>query len=85
MAFTRWVRSVSEKHLMVAAQNTVADRYGTPRPHVGRGPSVLFWQKVYVPLYHRLPARLRDAVVQRMPGSHRQQWTASPRARGPAV
>jgi len=84
MAVTRWVRSVSEKHLMIAAQNTVADRYGTPRPHTVTGAD-LFWQKLYVPLFHRLPAGLRDGVVQRMPGSHRQHWTPTPRAQGPAV
>ncbi len=82
-SFTRWVRSTSEHHLLVAAQAEVARTYGlqAPRPH---GVDV-FWQRVYAPLFHLLPLALRTRVANAMPGSHRQTWHQPPQAGGPAV
>ena len=84
MAFTRWVREVSEAHLMAAAQRTVGQRYGVPPAPPPRGLDI-FWQRVYVPVYRRLPWSVRATVMRRMPGSHRQRWTPRPPPGGPAV
>jgi hypothetical protein len=84
MAFTRWVRAVSEKQLMIAAQTKVAKRYGlapSPQPKGGG----LFWQKVYAPVFYALPVRLRDKVAASMPGSHRRTWHRPAQAAGPAA
>jgi hypothetical protein len=81
--FTRWLRSTSETHLKQAAQLVVARRYGGRLPPPARG-AQLFWLKVYAPAYHLLPAGLRNALIARMPGSHRQTWTYQSRASGPA-
>jgi hypothetical protein len=84
MAFTRWVRRVSEEQLLTAAQRVVAQRYGVaPPPRPAR--LDIFWQKVYAPIYHRLPWKLRTRVMMRMPGSHRQTWTRRTPPAGPAV
>jgi hypothetical protein len=83
MAFTRWVRSVSQQQLMVAAQTAMAARAGlATRPPKGQD---TFWQKVYAPVFHRLPHRLRDKVVAAMPGSHRRTWHTPAQVSGPAA
>jgi hypothetical protein len=84
MSFTRRVRVVSEHQLMVAAQREIAARYGTPLPPPPTGMD-LFWQRVYVPIYHRLPWSVRARVMVLMPGSHRRTWHKPDRAKGPAV
>ncbi len=84
MALTRWVRSVSEQQLLTAAQSVVAKRYGVVPPPRPTGADV-FWQKVYAPVYHRLPWKVRARVMAAMPGSHRQKWTPRPPSGGPAV
>lgn len=83
MAFTRWVRSVSQRELMVAAKTKVGQRSGRrTRPPEGKE---LFWQKVYAPAYHQLPIALREKVVASMPGSHRKTWHAPAQVSGPAA
>lgn len=84
MAVTRWLRSVSERQLMTAAQTVVARRYGVTPPPPPTGSDV-FWQKVYVPVYYRLSWKYRARVMRLMPGSHRRTWTPRPPSRGPAV
>jgi len=84
MGITRWVRAVSEEALMVAAQTDIAKRYGVSPPPPPAGLDLL-WQKVYVPVYRRLPWSVRVQVMQRMPGSHQQRWTPRPPSGGPAV
>lgn len=84
MALARWLRRVSEHQLLVAAQTVVARRYGVAPPPPPTGVN-LFWQKVYAPLYHRLPWRLRAKAMRLMPGSHRRRWTPRPPSGGPAV
>ncbi|MET0740187.1 MAG: hypothetical protein ABWZ26_01375 [Candidatus Nanopelagicales bacterium] len=84
MGFTRKVRVVSERQLMTAAERRIATRYGTLPPSKPKGVD-LFWQKVYVPLYHRIPWSVRARVMRLMPGSHRETWHTPPRAGGPAV
>lgn len=83
MAFTRWVRSVSQRELMTAAKTKVARRSGLQ----ARSPegTDVFWQKVYVPVYYRLPIALRDKVVATMPGSHRRTWHTPAQVSGPAA
>jgi hypothetical protein len=83
--FARWLRSTSETWLKRAAQAELARRYGGRLPPPPHGGTALFWLKVYAPLYHRLPAGLRSAVIARLPGSHRQAWTYPDRPSGPAV
>jgi hypothetical protein len=82
--FPRWLRATSEHYLKLAAQAEIARRHGGRVPPPPRG-AELFWLKVYAPVYHRLPASLRTAVIARLPGSHRQTWTYPDRPSGPAV
>ena len=84
MAFTRWVRRVSEEQLLTAAQKVVAQRYGVAPPPRPAGADI-FWQKVYAPVFYALPYALRAKVANTMPGSHRQTWHTPEQAKGPAV
>ena len=84
MSLPRWVRAVSEEQLLIAAQRDIARRYGAPAPPPPRGIAV-FWQRVYVPLFRRLPYPLRARVANLMPGSHRRTWHQPQQGRGPAV
>ncbi len=84
MSFVQWVRRTSEHHLMVDAMDRVGRQLGGNRPPAPRGAEI-FWRRVYVPIFHRLPSRLRDAMISRMPGSHRHSWPEPPRPKGPAV
>lgn len=84
VSFPRWVRARSEEQLLRVAQRQVAQRYGAPPPARPRGVDV-FWQKVYAPVFYRLPYALRAKVADRMPGSHRQTWHTPEQAKGPAV
>lgn len=83
MAFTRWVRNVSEKQLMTAAQTKIAGKYGLASSPPKGGD--VFWQKVYAPVFHALPVRLRSRVAARMPGSHRRTWHQPAQVAGPAA
>jgi hypothetical protein len=84
MAFSRWLRATSERHLMIAAQRQLAAKYGLPGPRPPRGADV-FWLRVYVPAYRAVPWRVRSAIMRRMPGSHRMTWTTGIRPRDPAT
>jgi hypothetical protein len=84
VSFARRLRKVSERQLMVAAQRDVCGRYGTAPPPPPRGVD-RFWQRVYVPVYHRLPWKLRATVMRAMPGSHRRTWHQPDEGSGPAV
>lgn len=84
MGLTRWVRAKSEYHLMIDAQDKVARRLGANRPNPPRGTEI-FWRLVYVPIFHRLPLKLRNSIIARMPGSHRQPWKPQPPSKGPAI
>jgi hypothetical protein len=55
-----------------------------PGPPPPRGIDV-FWQRVYAPVFYRLPYRVRALVADRLPGSHRKTWHQPPQAGGPAV
>ena len=84
MSFPRWVRATSEEQLLIAAQRHVAQRYGVPVPPPPRGVGA-FWQRVYAPLFHKLPYPLRARVANLMPGSHRRTWHRPQQVQGPAV
>ncbi|MGH3403631.1 MAG: hypothetical protein ACRDRJ_14205 [Streptosporangiaceae bacterium] len=79
--FFQWVRSNSQKYLLEAAQTDLASRYlGQPGPVSPPGLQVLFWKRLFVPLYRRLPWSIRRAIILAMPGSHRQGWPQDARA-----
>ena len=84
MTFSQWVRKTSEHYLKVEASATIARKLGTRPPLPPRGVEI-FWRKIYVPIFHWLPARLRNAVITTMPGSHRKKWVKQPPSQGPAV
>ncbi len=83
-SFARWVRARSEEQLLVAAQRRLAREHGLPSPPPPRGLDV-FWQRVYAPVFYRLPYPVRARVANAMPGSHRKTWHTPPQAGGPAV
>jgi len=84
-AFPRWLRSNSEHYLLVEAQGRAAEKHGLPGPQSPRRTRELFWRKVFVPVYRRLPWSARKATIALMPGSHRQEWAAPPTRHNPAV
>jgi hypothetical protein len=84
VTFARWLRAESERSLMIAAERRIAEQHGLPPPPAPRGLDV-FWQRVYVPVYHRLPLPLRTVAMKAMPGSHRRTWHRPEEAEGPAV
>jgi hypothetical protein len=84
--FAAWLRRNAEHYLLVAAQQRIAHRLSFEAPSPPRTVKDRFFLVLFVPIYRRLPWRLRQAVLQRMPGSHRRTW--EPRERkplGPAV
>jgi hypothetical protein len=83
--FFQWVRQTSERNLMIDAQDRIGCKLGARRPAAPRGAEEIFWRRVYVPLFHRLPQSVRHAMIARMPGSHRKRWPAEPPLRGPVV
>jgi hypothetical protein len=75
--FFYWVRTNSQKYLLEAVQADLAHRYLGRPPTVGRHtPQVLFWKYLFVPLYRRLPWKVKHAVIRAMPGSHRRTWSS---------
>jgi hypothetical protein len=73
--FFQWVRTNSQKYLLEAVQADLASQYLGRPPTVGpRTPQRMFWKHVFVPLYRRLPWKIKHFVILAMPGSHRRQW-----------
>ena len=83
---SRWLRHNSEHYLLLDAQTRMAAVYGRPGPPPPRGATEIFWRKVFAPAYRHLPWKVRSTMIQRMPGSHRRDWSSSVTStRGPAV
>ncbi len=74
MSFHRWLRSNSEYHLMVDAQDRMARQLGFNPPPGPRGLSERFWRQIFVPVFRAMPEGLRTGMIQALPGSHRQAW-----------
>ena len=87
MRFFEWVRRNSEQYLLEAAQREMAKKYLGEAPEwpAKETPMELFFRRVYVPAYRRLPWVVRRAVIRAMPGSHRQQWAERSPPSKPAV
>jgi len=84
--FPPWLRTNAEHYLLVDAQQRVAASYGCDAPMPPKRAKDHFFLSVFVPVYRALPWRLRLAVLQRMPGSHRRTWQRRARTPlGPAV
>jgi hypothetical protein len=83
---TRWLRHNSEHYLLLDAQARMAARHGRPGPPGPQGVKEIFWLRLFVPTYRRLPWKVRSAFIQTMPGSHRRDWSSRVTStRGPAV
>jgi hypothetical protein len=75
MPFFEWLRSSSERYLFEDAQIQMARKYLGHEPQVDQtGIATLFWRRIYVPVYRRLPWGVRRAIITAMPGSHKRQW-----------
>jgi hypothetical protein len=85
MSFSRWLRSNSEAYLLLDAQRRMAEKYGRPGPPPPHGTKEMFWRRMFVPVYRRVPWRFRRFTIGLMPGSHRQQWSPPPVRHDPAV
>ena len=87
MSFSQWLRANSERYLLEHAEAEMARRYlDRPGPVTEPGLRSLFWRRMFVPVYRRLPWGLRRAVIQAIPGSHRQHWQGRrPHPRPPVV
>jgi hypothetical protein len=84
MSILRWVRRTSEHYLMVDAMDKIGRKFDSSVPNPPRGIEI-FWRRCYVPMFHLLPTGLRNALIARMPGSHRKAWQPPPKLKGPAV
>ena len=71
MSLVQWLRRTSERHLMVDAMDKVGTKLGANTPLPPRG-SEIFWRRIYVPMFHRLPPRMRNGMIARMPGGPAQ-------------
>lgn len=70
-----WLRGNSERYLLEAAQEKMAERYlDRAGPVGGFGLEAIFWRRLFVPVYRRIPWPIRQKVIQAMPGSHKQTW-----------
>jgi len=86
MPFSRWLRVNSEHYLLRDSQAGLARAHGLPAPPAEpRGPSQLFWSRVFVPVYRLMPWSLTKRVMHLIPGSHRKTWTPQPRRHDPAI
>ena len=85
MSFSGWLRANSEHYLLLDAQARAAAKHGRPTPPPPRATRELFWRRLFVPVYRRLPWSLRRTSIALMPGSHRQQWSPPPTRHHPAV
>src|SRR4029450_12768517 len=85
LSFSQWLRRNSEHYLLIAAQERIAQQHGAREPRSPRGLRDLFWLRIFVPIYRRLPWPLRHKVMRALPGSHRRQWAPPPQQRGSAV
>jgi hypothetical protein len=73
--FFQWVRTNSQKYLLEAVQADLASQYLGRPPTVGpRTPQRMFWKYLFVPIYRRIPWKVKHVVIRAMPGSHRRQW-----------
>ncbi|GAC1310470.1 MAG: hypothetical protein NVSMB16_07050 [Acidimicrobiales bacterium] len=86
LRFATWLRVNAERYLKIAAEDTIARKYGHVGPVKPKGLLSLFFLSVFVPVYRRLPWKVRTFVIHALPGSHRQNWTPRDRhTRRPAV
>jgi len=86
MGLFRWIRSNSERFLIEAAQRRAAEGYFGKSALPPRPTGQLFWRRVFVPIYRRLPWSLRLTVIRTMPGSHRKRWRGfAARRRRPGI
>ena len=70
-----WLRRNSERYLIEAAQADMARRYLGQMPEPpAQGPAAVFWRRVYVPVFRRIPWAVRRRLIVAMPGSHRRAW-----------
>jgi hypothetical protein len=75
--FFWWVRTNSQTYLLEAVQADLARQYLDRPPTVGpRTPQRLFWKYPFVPIYRRLPWKVKHVVIRSMPGSHRRHWSS---------
>jgi hypothetical protein len=35
----------------------------------------MFWKHLFVPIYRRLPWKVKHFIILAMPGSHRRRWS----------
>jgi hypothetical protein len=78
------LRDRAEHHLRLAAMEDLRRRYpaGTTAP--GHQARALFWRRVFVPLYRRVPWELKERAMHRLGmTAERAGWT--PPARRPGV
>jgi hypothetical protein len=75
--FFWWVRTNSQSYLLEAVQADLARRYLDRPPTVGPlSPQVVFWKYLFVPIYRRLPWKVKHFIILAMPGSHRRHWSS---------
>lgn len=75
MAFFEWVRSNSEHYLLETSQRDMARKYlGVEPPVSGASFKDIFFRRLFVPIYRRIPWAVRRLIMNAMPGSHRQDW-----------
>ncbi len=75
MRFLEWVRLNSEHYLLEASQREMAKKYlGKEPPASGGGLEALFFRRLFVPIYRRIPWGVCRAIMMAMPGSHKQDW-----------
>ena len=79
----RRLRDRAEHHLMLAAMDDLRARHpaGTTKPYRDSGD--VFWRRVFVPLYRRVPWSVKEQAMHRLGmTAERAGWTPPPRRPG---
>lgn len=77
------LRDRAEHHLRIAAMEDLRARHpqGTSAPY--REPGALFWRRVFVPLYRRIPWETKERAMRALGmTAERAGWTPPPRRPG---
>ncbi|MGI8573982.1 MAG: hypothetical protein ACR2MA_01285 [Egibacteraceae bacterium] len=70
-----WLRENAEYYLTEASEQEMAAKYrGAGGPVPQSRPGDRFWREFFVPVYRKLPWRMRLLAMRAMPGSHWKRW-----------
>jgi hypothetical protein len=74
------LRHQAEHHLRLAAMEELRSRYPTGSPAPYHPPGAVFWRRVFVPLYRRVPWSVKERAMHALRMTAESSgWTPPPR------